>query len=152
MNSSLLFTVLLCLTFFSYWFGIQRSIKVAGGTGHKKDLTCLPEQFGLLTALVCGLPALITLLIFNSVEQFIIEQLLTTTLSSTIQTLSTIDLGLYLNNIYSLASSDTTQQLLISINNSNDSALQEQLKAASILVFLPPVTLVNRNLLVLKGR
>jgi len=149
MNSSLLFTVLLCLTFFSYWFGIQRSIKVAGGTGHKKDLTCLPEQFGLLTALVCGLPALITLLIFNSVEQFIIEQLLTTTLSSTIQTLSTIDLGLYLNNIYSLASSDTTQQLLISINNSNDSALQEQFKAALTLQELNKQALWLKTALVL---
>ena len=133
MNSSLLFMVLLSLTLFSYWFGFQRSLKVAGGTEHKKDLTCLPEQFGLLTALVCGLPALITLLIFNSAEQLVIEQLLTTTLSTNIQTLSNIDLGLYLNNVRSLASSETTQTLLVGINNNSDITLIEQFKAALTL-------------------
>jgi len=133
MNSPLLFTVLLCLILFSYWFGIQRSLKVAGGAEHKKDLTCLPEQFGLLTAMVCGLPALITLLIFNSTEQFVIEQLLTTTLPTSIQSLSSIDLGLYLNNIRSLASSETTQTLLVSINNNSNLALLEQFKAALTL-------------------
>ena len=97
MNSSLLFFVLLCLTLFSYWFGVQRSLKAAGGVEHKKNLTSLPEQFGLLTAMVCGLPALMTLLIFNSAEQFVIEQLLTTTLPTKIQSLSNINLGLYLN-------------------------------------------------------
>ncbi|WP_338027298.1 hypothetical protein [Colwellia maritima] len=56
MNSSLLFIVLLSLTLFSYWFGIKRSLKIGGGAEHKKALTNLPEQFGLLTAMVCGLP------------------------------------------------------------------------------------------------
>lgn len=115
MNSSFLFIVLLSLTLFSYWFGIKRSLKIAGGAEHKKALTSLPEQFGLLTAMVCGLPALITLLIFNSVEQLIIEQLLTNTLPEKIQQLSSIDLGLYLNNIRSIASTETTQGLIQSI-------------------------------------
>ena len=140
MNSSLLFIVLVCLTLFSYWFGLKRSLKVAGGPEHKKDLTCLPEQFGLLTAMVCGLPALITLLIFNSAEQFVIEQLLTFTLPANIQSLSSIDLGLYLNNIRSIASSETTQALLTVIEaqatelatNAN-MVLQEQYKAALTL-------------------
>jgi phosphate transport system permease protein len=137
MNSSLLFIVLLCLTFFSYWFGVKRSLKVAGGADHKKDLTCLPEQFGLLTAMVCGLPALITLLIFNSVENTIIEQILATTLPANIQTLSTIDLGLYLNNIRSIASSETIPNLIKSIENQSfnnaNLAVLEQFKAALTL-------------------
>ena len=138
MNSSLLFSVLLCLTLFSYWFGIKRSLKVAGGADHKKDLTCLPEQFGLLTAMVCGLPALITLLIFNSAEQLIIEQLLTSTLPAKIQALSSVDLGLYLNNIRSIASSETTQALLQaiefkSIDLQSNIDIQEQRQAALTL-------------------
>jgi len=133
MNSPLLFFVLLCLTLFSYWFGVQRSLKAAGGVEHKKNLTSLPEQFGLLTAMVCGLPALMTLLIFNSAEQFVIEQLLTTTLPTKIQSLSNINLGLYLNNIRSLASSETTQTLLLSIKSSHDLALQAQYQAAFTL-------------------
>ncbi|MBL0709874.1 MAG: phosphate ABC transporter permease subunit PstC [Colwellia sp.] len=133
MNTSLLFAVLLCLTLISYWIGIKRSLKVAGGSEHRKDLTCLPEQFGLLTALVCGLPAVITLLIFNSAEQVVIEQLLTSTLTTNIQALSSIDLGLYLNNIRSLASSETSQALLLVINTSSDITTQNQYQAALTL-------------------
>ena len=133
MNSSLLFIVLLSLTLFSYWFGLKRSLKVAGGAMHKKDLTCLPEQFGLLTAMVCGLPALITLLIFNSAEQLVIEQLLTTTLPINVQSLSSIDLGLYLNNIRSLASSETVLGLVQAIEQQSDIALQGQFQAALTL-------------------
>lgn len=133
MNSSLLFIVLLSLTLFSYWFGIKRSLKVAGGPEHKKDLTCLPEQFGLLTAMVCGIPALITLLIFNSAEQLVIEQLLTTTLPANIQALSSIDLGLYLNNIRSIASSETSSGLIQSIAQQTDNAYKIQLQAALTL-------------------
>ena len=117
MNTSLLFIVLLSLTFMSYWLGIKRSLKVVGGTKNKKELTCLPEQFGLLTAMACGLPALITLLIFNSVEQLIINQLLTATLPEKIQSLSNIDLGLYLNNIRSIALSETVHTLTQAINS-----------------------------------
>lgn len=87
--------------------------------------------------MVCGLPALITLLIFNSVENTIIEQILATTLPANIQALSTIDLGLYLNNIRSIASSETITNLIKSIenqslNNANLATL-EQLKAALTL-------------------
>lgn len=134
MNSSLLFIVLLLLTLFSYWFGIKRSLKIAGGAEHKRDLTCLPEQFGLLTAMVCGLPALITLLIFNSAEQTVIEQLLTTSLPANIQALSSIDLGLYLNNIRSIASTETSQSLIDSIQTQQgDIAYLGQLQAAQSL-------------------
>jgi phosphate transport system permease protein len=137
MNSSLLFIVLLGLTLFSYWFGLKRSLKVAGGPEHKKDLTCLPEQFGLLTAMVCGLPALITFLIFNSVEQLFIEHMLTASLPAHIQSLSTIDLGLYFNNIRSIASSETIHSLIQTIDkqsiNSNNVMLLEQSKAALTL-------------------
>jgi len=133
MNSSLLFFVLLCLTLFSYWFGLQRSLKVAGGVQHKKELTSLPKQFGLLTAMVCGLPALITLLIFNSGEHLVIEQLLTSTLPVNIQSLSTVDLGLYLNNIRSIASSEAAADILQALNQSNDLTTQTQYKAAFTL-------------------
>lgn len=133
MNSSLLFFVLLCLTLFSYWFGLQRSLKVAGGVKHKKELTSLPKQFGLLTAMVCGLPALITLLIFNSGEHLVIEQLLTSTLPVNIQSLSNVDLGLYLNNIRSIASSEAAADILLASSQSSDLTTQTQYKAAFTL-------------------
>jgi phosphate transport system permease protein len=133
MNSSLLFFVLLCLTLFSYWFGLQRSLKVAGGANNKKALTSLPKQFGLLTAMVCGLPALIALLIFNSGEHIVVEQLLTSTLPANIQSLSTIDLGLYLNNIRSITYSTTASEILNVINENSDVTTQTQYQAALTL-------------------
>jgi phosphate transport system permease protein len=133
MNTSLLFFVLLCLTLFSYWFGVQRSLKVAGGVEHKKELTSLPQQFGLLTAMVCGLPALVALLVFNSGEQIVIEQLLKVTLPQNIQALSSIDLGLYLNNVRSIASTEITPQIIQNINQNSDTATQAQYQAAFTL-------------------
>ena len=133
MNTSLLFFVLLCLTLFSYWFGVQRSLKVAGGVEHKKELTSLPQQFGLLTAMVCGLPALIALLIFNSGEQLVVEQFLKATLPQNVQALSSVDLGLYLNNIRSIANSELSSEILQKINLNSDINTQTQYQAAHTL-------------------
>jgi phosphate transport system permease protein len=130
MNSSFLFAVLVFLSLFSYWFGIKRSLSVAGGVDNKKSLDCLPEQFGLLTAMVCGIPALITLLIFNSVEQLVIEHILTSTLPAHIQALSSIDLGLYLNNIRSMASTETAITLMQGAKGASEAAMQTQYQAA----------------------
>ena len=112
---------------------MKRSLVIAGGANHKKDLTCLPKQFGLLTALVCGLPALISLLIFNSVELFAIEKLLTASLSEPLQQLSNIDLGLYLNNIHALASSHSSDALLTLVSQPSSVQNIEQYQAALTL-------------------
>ncbi|MBL4822309.1 MAG: phosphate ABC transporter permease subunit PstC [Colwellia sp.] len=149
MNSSLLFFVLLGLTLFSYWFGVQRSLQVAGGAEHKKELTSLPQQFGLLTAMVCGLPALITLLIFNSAEQIIVEQLLTSTLPLNIQSLSTVDIGLYLNNIHAMASSESATNLLQGLDIGSDIYVQNQYQAAFTLQELNQQALWLKTALVL---
>ncbi|WP_338027297.1 phosphate ABC transporter permease family protein [Colwellia maritima] len=82
--------------------------------------------------------ALITLLIFNSVEQLVIEQLLTNTLPEKIQQLSSIDLGLYLNNIRSIASTETAQGLIQSIaaagiEQQSNTSIQAQFQAALTL-------------------
>ena len=103
MTSSTLIFVVLFLALFSYWFGIQRAVKVAGGVTHVKSLVSLPRQFGLLTALWCGLPALIFLLIWSSAETTVIESMLVAKLPESIQQMSDSELGLYLNDIKLLA-------------------------------------------------
>lgn len=105
MNSSTLIFVILFLALFSYWFGIQRSIKVAGGVTRIKKLTSLPRQFGMLTALWCGLPALLVLLVWSAFESSVIEYLLISQLPAAIQSLPNSELGLYLNDINILAGS-----------------------------------------------
>jgi len=98
---------------FSYWFGINRAIKVAGGRTKKKRLSSLPEQFGLLTCLACGLPAIIALLIWLGFESSVIDSLLVSTLPEKIQALSSNDLDLYLNDIRNIELSSNKKESIL---------------------------------------
>ncbi|MCJ8269727.1 MAG: phosphate ABC transporter permease family protein, partial [Psychrosphaera sp.] len=97
----------------SYWFGVQRSISVAGGIGKTKQLDSLPSQFGLLTAFWCGIPALGCLLLWTMFEPVIIESMLVSQLPQNIQNLSDSQMGLYLNDIKILVESGD----MINLNN-----------------------------------
>lgn len=113
MSTSTLIFALMFLTLFSYWLGIQRSIKVAGGVSRTRLLTSLPHQFGMLTSFWCGIPALLVLLVWNVFETTVIETLLVSTLSADTQGLADSDLGLYLNDIYNLAVSLPNSESLL---------------------------------------
>jgi phosphate transport system permease protein len=104
MNFTVLIVMLASMTLFSYWFGMQRAIKVSGGVSQIKHMSSLPRQFGSLTALYCGLPSLVILIAWTLFEPDIIRYLLIKTLPADIQALSSVDIGLYLNDIYLLAS------------------------------------------------
>lgn len=116
MNSSTLFFVILLLALFSYWFGIQRAIKVAGGTGKIKQLVSLPRQFGMLTALGCGVPAIFVLILWVGFESTVIDSILISTLPQSIQSMESVELGLYLNDIRILAESETDSRLFAGVN------------------------------------
>jgi len=106
MTSSTLIFVVLFLALFSYWYGIQRAVKVAGGVTKVKTLASLPRQFGMLTAFWCGLPALLFLLVWTAFESSVIEAILVSSLPQKIQSLSSSDLGLYLNDIRIMSSTE----------------------------------------------
>jgi len=112
MNSSTLIFVILLLSLLSYWYAIQRSIKVAGGITRVKHLTSLPKQFGLLTALWCGVPALVFLLLWGLLEASIIDTLLVAYLPQSVAQLNSDQLGLHLNDIHILASDLADGKLL----------------------------------------
>ncbi len=116
MNTSTLILTILCLALFSYWFGLRRAIKIAGGvasgSGGIKKLASLPRQYGQLTAIWCGLPAIFLLVVWNVFEPSVIEALLLTTLPQSIQSPGQGNLSLYLNDIYVLAESETSVVLL----------------------------------------
>jgi len=126
MNSSTLIFVILLLALFSYWFAIQRAVKVAGGVSKVKSLTSLPKQFGLLTAFWCGIPALIGLLVWGIVESSIIDYFLLTSLPAHVNDLTSDQLSLYLNDIRVLA--ETPQPI-----DSLSSELREKTDAANYL-------------------
>jgi phosphate transport system permease protein len=109
MTSTALILIITLLTLGSYWYGMQRSIKVAGGVSQIKNMHSLPQQFGLLTAFCCGLPALFLLLLWVIVEPIIIQSLLVNSLDVQVQALSSADLSLYLNDIRIMAGSTLSE-------------------------------------------
>lgn len=108
MTSPTLIIIIAILAMLSYWYGMQRSIKVAGGVGQIKSMHSLPQQFGLLTAFCCGLPALFLLIVWTIIEPVVIQSFLVDALPSSLQSLSKDDMGLYLNDIRIIASSPIT--------------------------------------------
>ncbi len=106
MNSSTLIFVIAFLALFSYWFAIQKAVRVAGGRANTKRLTSLPKQFGLLTAFWCGIPSLIFLLVWAFIESSLLESLLLMQLPQSVSDLNNAELGLYLNNIQLMAFND----------------------------------------------
>ncbi len=129
MNSSTLIFVILLLALFSYWFAIQRAIKIAGGITKVKHLTSLPKQFGLLTAFWCGIPSLIILLVWGIFESSVIDSFLISSLAGPVDNLSSDQLSLYLNDIKVMA-----EQPIMQI--SNDPEQQSLSQAVNYLVTL----------------
>ena len=124
MNFTALFFMIILMTLFSYWYGMKRAIRVSGGVSQIKNMASLPQQFGTLTALICGLPALLILVLWSLFESEFIRYLLIQTLPLEIQQLSDIDVGLYLNDIYLLASHPLSADALPNVKT--QAALQLQ--------------------------
>ena len=115
MTSLTLVLIILVMALVSYWVAIYRSITIAGGGGKVKTLVCLPSQYALLTSLWCAIPALLFLLLWVSLEGFILDRLLITSLPESL--LSDIGQnGLLLNSIKITASEIRLDQALSSDN------------------------------------
>ena len=123
MDSSTLIFVIAFLALFSYWFAIQRAIKVAGGRSKIKHLTSLPRQFGLLTAFWCGIPALLFLLAWGIFESSVIDSLLLSKLPAEAAALSSDQLSLYLNNIRIMS---VTEEVISTISTDPQEIIQVQ--------------------------
>ena len=99
MNSNALFVVIVILAISSFIYGRQRSLLVANKTGSRRDLHSLPNYYGYMVALWCGLPALIALLFWGMLETTTIDSLLFAELPSEQQAMSYSDLNLFLNDV-----------------------------------------------------
>lgn len=108
MNSPTLLVTLAVLAIMGYLYGRRRSLAAAAGSGGVRHLHSLPTYYGLLTALWCGLPALVLLLLWSIVEPIILHQQLIATLPDDVQNLPESQLGLYLNDLELIAASPGT--------------------------------------------
>jgi len=99
MQTSTLILALLVLTALAYQFGRARSLRVAGGPRGARRLHSLPAYYGLLTAIWCGLPALMVVLGWQALDERIIADEVVRTMPGTVNDLTPGELSLVLNDV-----------------------------------------------------
>ena len=104
MSPLTLIIILLAFTAFAFHLGKRRSLRVATRAGGVRKLHSLPSYYGTLTALWCGIPALIVLGLWLSFETTIITGLVVAELPPELRSLPKEELGLLLNDIKNLVS------------------------------------------------
>ncbi len=104
MQTSSLIIVIALLTVAGFFMGRRRSHVVARGAGGVKHLHSLPGYYGMLTALWCGVPALLLVGLWVVFEPTIITQLVVDRLPAEIVSLPPDRLGLVVNDIRNLVS------------------------------------------------
>ncbi|MBI5063784.1 MAG: phosphate ABC transporter permease subunit PstC [Desulfatitalea sp.] len=95
----ILMTLLLLLTLTAYYLGLRRAVAVAGGPEAVRALHSRPPYYGVLTALWCGLPALLIFAAWQMVESRVITHLVVAQMPAEMQGLSTARLSLTINDI-----------------------------------------------------
>jgi phosphate transport system permease protein len=99
---SILVLTLLILSSVAYYLGRRRAFSVAQGAIRK--LHSLPAYYGLYTAIWCGLPALLIVTVWLTLENSFITQLVVAGLPDELRNLSADRLNLVVNDIKNLVS------------------------------------------------
>jgi len=121
MTTTNLMFIVVFIALISYWLGIQRAIRVAGGKKKIKDLISLPSQYGLLTAFWCGIPAILFLLLWSGIEGSVVDSLLIDHVALSLDGQTQQNMGLVVNNIKNLA-----EKIILSEDLATATALQLQ--------------------------
>ena len=104
MSSSTLLGILLLLSATAYYMGRQRAFAVARPVGGVRRLHSRPTYYGALTALWCGIPALLLFGLWLGFENRIITSLVVADLPEAIRHLPENRLNLVVNDIKNLVS------------------------------------------------
>ncbi len=103
-SPTLIIAMLLVLSSAAYILGRKRAVRVAGGKSGIKKLHSLPTHYGALTALWCGLPALLIFGSWLAFQDTLIMSLVVNDLPERIRTLPQDRLNLVINDIKNLVS------------------------------------------------
>ena len=99
MTPSILIVALVLLSFIAYQLGKARSLAVVGGARGIRNLHSLPGHYGLLTALWCGLPALLLVAVWVAVQDQVLIALVSAQLPASVQSLGNDQFVLFLNDL-----------------------------------------------------
>ena len=104
MTPAMTFLMLLLLTAAAFWLGRGRSLATVGGPGGIRDLHSLPSHYGMLTALWCGLPALLVALAWWGFQDQILVGIVTSHLPAAQRALPAGEFGLLINDMRNVIS------------------------------------------------
>src|SRR5215510_14092270 len=99
MPTSTLVLVPLAMVAVAYRMGRSRSLAVVGGVRGARNLHSLPSYYGFLTALWCGLPALLVVLVWNVSQDRIVSDLVIGQLPENVRPASDSALSLLMNDV-----------------------------------------------------
>jgi phosphate transport system permease protein len=106
MTPATLFIVLLALSGSAYYVGLRRAYGVAGDASKIKQLHSRPTYYGALTAIWCGIPALVLFGFWLAFESSVITQLVVSDLPENIRSLTGAELNLFVNKIKNMVSNN----------------------------------------------
>jgi phosphate transport system permease protein len=114
MNTANILLTLLLLVSFSYVIGRKRSLALAkpATRGKGNNLHSLPNYYGYLVAVWCGIPALVILLLWNTFNTPITTHLVTNSLPTEIQMQSPEQMGLFMNRVQSAVAQNDIANLV----------------------------------------
>ena len=99
-----LLIVLLLLSSVGYYIGRRRAFAVAGGRSGIQSLHSRPVYYGALTAMWCGIPALVVFAAWLAFEPAIITHLVVDSMPDTVRSLPADRINLMVNDIKNLVS------------------------------------------------
>ncbi len=153
MSATTLMIVLLMLTAVGYYLGNRRAYAVAGGSEKISGLHSRPTYYGALTAMWCGIPALLVSGFWLAFEDTIITQLVVAQLPEGMRGLPATELNLIINNVRNLVSGnitsgeiDTTLRTAADQYSNLKTTSSASLAVVAVVVAIMGITLVRSRI------
>lgn len=99
MTPSLLLLAIVALSLIAFQVGRSRALASVGGLRGVRNLHSLPGHYGLLTAMWCGIPALLLALIWWSLQDQMLINLVAAELPADLRNLDPASFSLFLNDV-----------------------------------------------------
>ena len=152
MPATTLLFVLLLLSLVGYYFGRRRAFVVAGSASQVKELHSRPTYYGALTALWCGIPALLIFGFWLAFEDTIITHLVVAQFPEELHRLPEAKLNLIVNNVRNLVSGNITSgQIDVTMQAAADHYRQLQTISSAALSVLV-IAIAIGGILLVRGR
>jgi len=102
LTSSTLLLLLAAITVTGFVLGRRRAVALAGAGGGIRSLHSLPGHYGLFAAIWAGIPAVLMIFLWQSLESSVVTDLVIRDLPAEIRSLPDARVGLFMNDVKNL--------------------------------------------------